>query len=52
MPDGQEVADLLILLGEWEWAHQGMIEELSRAKAIAIGPCPNGVRTRVSTLRG
>ena len=28
---GQEVADLLIFLEEWEWARQGMIEELSRA---------------------
>jgi len=30
-PDGQEMADLLIFLEEWEWARQGMIEELSRA---------------------
>jgi len=30
-PDRQEMADLLILLEEWEWARQGMIEELSRA---------------------
>jgi hypothetical protein len=30
-PDGQEVADLVIFLEEWEWARQGMIEELSRA---------------------
>jgi len=29
--DGQEMADLLIFLEEWEWARQGMIEELSRA---------------------
>jgi hypothetical protein len=29
-PDGQEMADLLIFLEEWEWARQGMIEELSR----------------------
>jgi hypothetical protein len=32
-PDGQEMADLLIFLEEWEWARQGMIEELSRAWA-------------------
>jgi len=25
------MADLLIFLEEWEWALQGMIEELSRA---------------------
>jgi len=25
------MADLLIFLEEWEWARQGMIEELSRA---------------------
>ena len=25
-PDGQEMADLLIFLEEWEWARQGMIE--------------------------
>jgi len=30
-PDGQEMADLLIFLEEWEWARQRMIEELSRA---------------------
>jgi hypothetical protein len=30
-PDGQEMADLLIFLEEWEWARQDMIEELSRA---------------------
>ena len=30
-PDGQEMADLLIFLEEWEWARQGMIEELSGA---------------------
>jgi hypothetical protein len=30
-PDGQEMADLLIFLEEWEWARLGMIEELSRA---------------------
>jgi hypothetical protein len=30
-PDGQEMADLLIFLEEWEWAGKGMIEELSRA---------------------
>jgi hypothetical protein len=30
-PDGQEMADLMIFLEEWEWARQGMIEELSRA---------------------
>ena len=30
-PDGQEMADLLIFLEEWEWAGQGMIEEPSRA---------------------
>jgi hypothetical protein len=30
-PDGQQMADLLIFLEEWEWARQGMIEELSRA---------------------
>ena len=30
-PDGQEMADLLIFLEEWEWARKGMIEELSRA---------------------
>jgi len=30
-PVGQEMADLLIFLEEWEWARQGMIEELSRA---------------------
>jgi hypothetical protein len=30
-PDGQEMADLLIFLEEWEWARQGMIDELSRA---------------------
>ena len=30
-PDGQEMADLLIFLEEWDWARQGMIEELSRA---------------------
>ena len=30
-PDGQEMADLLIFLEEWEWARQSMIEELSRA---------------------
>jgi hypothetical protein len=30
-PDGQEMVDLLIFLEEWEWARQGMIEELSRA---------------------
>jgi hypothetical protein len=30
-PDRQEMADLLIFLEEWEWARQGMIEELSRA---------------------
>jgi hypothetical protein len=29
-PDGQEMADLLIFLEEWEWARQGMIEDLSR----------------------
>ena len=29
-PDGQEMADLLILLEGWEAARQGMIEELSR----------------------
>ena len=29
--DGQEMTDLLIFLEEWEWARQGMIEELSRA---------------------
>jgi hypothetical protein len=29
-PDGQEMADLLIFLEEWEWARQRMIEELSR----------------------
>jgi hypothetical protein len=29
-PDYQEMADLLIFLEEWEWARQGMIEELSR----------------------
>jgi hypothetical protein len=29
-PDGQEMADLL---EEWEWARQGMIEDLSRAWA-------------------
>jgi hypothetical protein len=28
---GQEMADLLVFLEEWEWARQGMIEELSRA---------------------
>jgi hypothetical protein len=26
------MADLLIFLEEWEWARQGMIEELSRAQ--------------------
>jgi hypothetical protein len=26
-PDGQEMADLLIFLEEWEWARQGMIED-------------------------
>jgi hypothetical protein len=31
-PDGQEMADLLIFLEEWEWARQGMIEELSPAR--------------------
>jgi hypothetical protein len=30
-PDGQEMVDLLIFLEEWEWARQGMIEQLSRA---------------------
>jgi len=30
-PDGQEMADLLIFLEEWEWARQRMIEQLSRA---------------------
>jgi hypothetical protein len=30
-PDGQEMADLLIFLEQWEWARQRMIEELSRA---------------------
>jgi len=25
------MADLLIFLEEWEWARQGMIDELSRA---------------------
>jgi hypothetical protein len=30
-PDWQEMADLLMFLEEWEWARQGMIEELSRA---------------------
>ena len=30
-PDGQEMADLLIFLEEWEWARLGMIEDLSRA---------------------
>jgi len=25
------MADLLIFLEEWDWARQGMIEELSRA---------------------
>jgi len=25
------MADLLIFLEEWEWARQGMIEDLSRA---------------------
>ena len=30
-PDGQEMADLLMFLEEWEWARQGMIEELSRS---------------------
>jgi hypothetical protein len=29
-PDGQEMADLLIFLEEWEWARQGMIEGLPR----------------------
>ena len=29
-PDGQEMADLLIFLEEWEWARQDMIEELSQ----------------------
>lgn len=29
-PDGQEMAELLIFLEEWEWARQGMIEDLSR----------------------
>jgi hypothetical protein len=28
-PDGQEMADLLIFLEEWEWARQGMIQECS-----------------------
>jgi hypothetical protein len=32
-PDEQEMADLLIFLEGWEWARQGMIEELSRAEA-------------------
>jgi hypothetical protein len=32
-PDGQEMADLLIFLEEWERARQGMIEELCRAYA-------------------
>jgi hypothetical protein len=30
-PDGQEMADLLIFLEQWEWARQRMIEELSHA---------------------
>jgi hypothetical protein len=29
-PEGQEMADLLIFLEEWEWARQDMIEELSQ----------------------
>ena len=33
-PDAQEMADLLILLEEWEWARQGMIEELSRVAIL------------------
>jgi len=37
-PDGQEMADLLIFLEEWEWARQGMIEELSRTKTLADSP--------------
>ena len=28
------MADLLIFLEEWEWARQGMIEELSRALGV------------------
>ena len=30
-PDGQELADLLIFLEDWEWARQSKIEERSRA---------------------
>ena len=29
-PDGQELADLLIFLEEWDWARQGIINKLSR----------------------
>jgi hypothetical protein len=32
------MADLLIFLEEWEWARQGMIEELSRTKTLADSP--------------
>jgi hypothetical protein len=37
-PDGQEMVDLLIFLKEWDWARQGMIGELSRAK-LALTAC-------------
>jgi hypothetical protein len=37
-PDGQEIADLLIFLEEWEWARLGMIEELSRAQFMRSRP--------------
>jgi len=29
--EGGDYVDLLIFLEEWEWARQGMMEELSRA---------------------
>jgi hypothetical protein len=47
-PDGQEMADLLIFLEEWDWARQGMIEEcLAPRREILLvrvaGPiCGNG----------
>jgi hypothetical protein len=39
-PDGQEMADLLIFLEEWEWARQGMIEELF--SRLGTRSCPSG----------
>ena len=39
-PDGHEMADLLIFLEEWDWARQGMIEELSAPRTSSSEAAP------------